>query len=117
VTTSSHAASPRSASAPLALWAALVLPALPRVYLVAIGDDPPGSAVVPLALYVLLGYFLIERRSEIAWWLLMFGILLGIYVAMTWDVYDVYFAFVLVCYVGGIVCLLLPQARRWIGRA
>jgi hypothetical protein len=108
--------SPQSASAPLALWTALALPVLPRIYLVVVGDDAAGGVILPLALCILLGYFLIERRSEVAWWLVMFGILFGASVAMTWGVYDAYFAFVVVCYVGGIVCLLLPQAREWVGK-
>jgi hypothetical protein len=113
LTTAGRARAQRS-SAPTALWGALVLVGVPRVYLVVSGDSV-GSHVVPLGLLLLLGYFLIARRSAIAWWLFMVSLLVAIYLNVSEGVYDVYFAFVVSCATGAVVCLSLPQSRAWVG--
>ncbi len=62
--------------APLTLWAALVFAAVLPIYLVAPGGDVAKTPIISTLFLVLIAFFLVVRRSRIAWWLLMINLVL-----------------------------------------
>ncbi len=100
--------------APLTLWAALVFAAVLPIYLVAPGGDVAKTPIISTLFLVLIAFFLVVRRSRIAWWLLMINLVLRLLADATSGVVDTYVAVVVVSCLGAVVTLLLRPSREWV---
>lgn len=106
-------ASRRQTQPPLAIWAALILTAVPLIYLSIPGGDAHQFPLAWLGL-ALYGYFLIVRRSRVAWWILMVTTVVGLLRDATSGVFDAYIVLSVACFIGTAVTLLLAQSRDWV---